>query len=118
MTAIGKPPPRKLVVQVRETEKNYVSWIRRSILFHRKRHPNDIGSREVEVPLTYLAVEEKVAAPTQNQAFSALLLLYRNVLNKPLDESIQANRARTPKRLSTVLTGNSPPQIGAAASAA
>jgi len=74
------------------------------ILFHNKRHPQEMGHAEIEAFLTYLAVERKVSASTQNQAFSALLLLYRDVLNKDLDFPIDSVRAKRPKRLPTVLT--------------
>jgi hypothetical protein len=64
------------------TEKSYVTWIRRYILFHKKRHPLEMGRAEIEAFLTHLAVNRKVSASTQNQAFSSFLLLYRDVLNK------------------------------------
>jgi integron integrase len=86
------------------TEESYVYWIRRYILFHDKRHPKDMAEAEVEAFLTHLAVEEDVAASTQNQALSALLFLYRYVLQQPLTESIDAVRARPSKYLPTVLT--------------
>ena len=57
----------------RKTEKTYVSWIRRFILFHGKRHPKEMGEREIEAFLSDLAVNRKVAAATQNQAFNAIL---------------------------------------------
>jgi site-specific recombinase XerD len=59
------------------TEQAYVQWIRRFILFHGKRHPQEMGAAEVTAFLTHLAVEGHVAASTQNQALSAILLLYR-----------------------------------------
>ncbi|WP_425597189.1 phage integrase N-terminal SAM-like domain-containing protein [Thauera aromatica] len=62
------------------TEQVYVDWIRRFILFHGKRHPQELGAPEVEAFLTHLAVAGRVAASTQNQAKSALLFLYREVL--------------------------------------
>jgi integron integrase len=106
--------PKKLLDQVRDalrvrhyayrTEESYVYWIRRYILFHDKRHPKDMAEAEVEAFLTHLAVEEDVAASTQNQALSALLFLYRYVLQQPLTESIDAVRARPSKYLPTVLT--------------
>jgi integron integrase len=86
------------------TEESYVTWIKRYILFHNKRHPNAMGSAEIEAFLTHLAVDRQVAASTQNQALSALLFLYRDVLKTPLDHSIDAIRAKKPKRLPTVLT--------------
>jgi hypothetical protein len=66
------------------TEQTYCDWIKRYILFHNKRHPNEMGSAEIEAFLTHLAVEANVAASTQNQALSALLFLYRSV-RSPLD---------------------------------
>ncbi|HWP48583.1 MAG TPA: phage integrase N-terminal SAM-like domain-containing protein [Candidatus Limnocylindrales bacterium] len=85
------------------TENAYVDWIRRYILFYNKRHPNEMGSTEVEAFLTHLAVKENVAASTQNQALSALLFLYREVLKKDLGV-IYALHAKKPKRLPTILT--------------
>lgn len=84
---MSAPRPRKLLDQVRDavrlkhysysTEKTYVYWIRRFILFHNKRHPNEMGTPEITQFLTHLAVVERVAASTQNQALNALLFLYR-----------------------------------------
>jgi hypothetical protein len=68
----------------RRTEVSYAHWIKRHILFHGKRHPEAMGKAEVEAFLTSLAVERNVAAATQNQALSAILFLYREVLEKPL----------------------------------
>ena len=62
------------------TEQSYVDWIRRFILFHGKRHPSQMGKAEVSAYLTHLAVQRDVAASTQNQALSAILFLYRDVL--------------------------------------
>jgi len=86
--------PKKLLDQVRDdlrlkhyslrTEEAYVSWIKRYILFHDKRHPAEMGAPEIEAFLTHLAVDQKVAASTQNQALSALLFVYRDVLEKDL----------------------------------
>jgi hypothetical protein len=77
--------PRKLLDQVRDiirvkhysyrTEESYVYWIRRYILFHQKRHPREMGGAELEAFLTHLAVEEHVAASTQNQALNAIVFL-------------------------------------------
>lgn len=64
------------------TEKAYVDWIRQFILFHGKRHPRELGNAEVSHFLTHLAVERNVASSTQNQALSALLFLYRHVLEE------------------------------------
>jgi len=83
------------------TEQAYVGWITRYVLFHSKRPPNEMGAPEVEAFLTHLAVEEHVAASTQNQAFSALLFLYE-VLHKDLGP-VDSLRAKRPKRLPTVL---------------
>jgi len=86
------------------TEQAYVHWIKRFTLFHNKRHPNQMGIPEIEAFLTYLAVNEHVAASTQNQALQAILFLYREVLAREITEPIHALRARKPKRLPTVLT--------------
>jgi integron integrase len=86
------------------TEDSYVAWIRRYILFHKKRHPADMGISEVRQFLTHLAAERNVAASTQIQAFSALLFLYRDVLSAPLQGSLESLRAHKPERLPTVLT--------------
>ncbi len=77
----------------KRTEQSCVAWIRRYILFHNKRHPQEMGHIEIESFLTYLAVNREVASSTQNQAFSALLLLYRDVLNKELDFPLESARA-------------------------
>jgi integron integrase len=109
--------PKKLLDQLRDairvkgysirTEIAYVEWVRRYILFHNKNHPQDMGEPEIETFLTYLAVDQDVAASTQNQALCALLFLYKNVLRKPLDHNIiDAVRAKRPERAPTVLTKN------------
>jgi integrase len=105
--------PKKLLDQVRDAiplkhdslhaEQSYVTWIKRYIFFHDKRHPKDMGGAEIEAFLT-LAMHQKVAASTKNQALSALLFVYRDVLRQSLDRSVDAIRARQPKRLPTVLT--------------
>jgi len=86
------------------TEKVYVAWIRRFILFHGVRHPNVMGSEEVNSFLSHLARHEKVSASTQNQALSALLFLYRHILEAPLPWLDNLERAKRPARLPTVLT--------------
>jgi integron integrase len=86
------------------TEEAYVGWIKRFILFHGKKHPKDMGQKEVESFLTHLAVEGNVAASTQNQAFNAILFLYKKVLEMDVFNDIEAVRAKTPQRLPTVLT--------------
>ena len=88
----------------RSTEKAYVDWIRRFILFHGKRHPREMGKREVSDFLTHLAVEKQVASSTQNQALSALLFLYRHVLEQQLEWLDDVVRAKRPRRLPVVLT--------------
>lgn len=108
------PQPPKLLDQVRDrirvkhysirTETQYVQWVRRFILFHGKRHPKEMGAPEVEAFLTHLAVEGRVAASTQNQALSALLFLYREVLAIKLPWLDDVVRAKTPQRLPVVLT--------------
>jgi integron integrase len=88
----------------RSTERAYVSWIRRFILFHRKQHPLSLREPAVNEFLTSLAVERHVAASTQNQALAALLFLYDTVLRSPLERLDDIVRARRPKRLPSVLT--------------
>lgn len=85
------------------TEKSYVGWIYRYIVFHGKRHPLDMGNKEIESFLTYLAVERKVSASTQNQALNALVFLYKKVLKRPLDDLVFEN-ARTGKRIPVVFS--------------
>jgi integron integrase len=86
------------------TRKTYIRWIRRFVLFHRKRHPRDMGVAEVNAFLTHLAVEGHVSASTQNQALSALLFLYGPVLEQPHGLLEGGVRAKRPKRLPVVLT--------------
>src|SRR6266540_4544651 len=86
------------------TEEAYVGWVKRFVLFHDKRHPREMGLPEVEAFLTDLAVQQQVAASTRNQALSALLFLYAEVLQQPLAGPIHAVRAKQPERLPTVLT--------------
>lgn len=109
-----KPTGKKLLDVVRDTirrkhysirtEEAYVNWIRRFILFHGKRHPKDMGAAEVEAFLTHLATEGHVSASTQNQAFSALLFLYRKVLHRELDAPVHALRAKESRHIPAVLT--------------
>ena len=87
------------------TEKTYVYWIKHYIFYHDKRHPKEMGKQEIEAFLTYLAVERKVSPTTQNQAFSALLFLYKQVLGVDLSGwNIQALRAQERKHIPVVLT--------------
>jgi integron integrase len=87
----------------RRTEEAYVAWIRRYILFHGKRHPADMGAAELTAFLSSLAVDGRVAASTQNQALSALLFLYREVLELDLPWLDGVVRAKRPQRLPVVL---------------
>ncbi len=86
------------------TERVYLDWIKRYILFHDKTHPARMGAPEVEAFLSHLAVAGKVAASTQNQAKSALLFLYREVLAIELPWLDNVTQAKTPQRLPVVLT--------------
>jgi integron integrase len=86
------------------TEQQYVAWIRRYILFHGRRHPRELGGAEVEKFLSHLATTRNVAAATQAQALSALLFLYKHVLNVNLPWLGKVVRASRPKRLPLVLT--------------
>lgn len=109
----------KLMTQVRKairtkhysirTEQAYCHWIKSFIRFHHYRHPQEMGRDEVNAFLTHLAVDKDVAANTQNQAFSALLFLYKNVLQLPFDDKlpfddIDATRAKTPQKLPVVFS--------------
>ncbi len=86
------------------TEQAYVDWIRRFIVFSGKRHPRELGAEEVTAFLTHLAVAGRVAASTQNQAKSALLFLYKEVLDLELPWLARVEPAKAPKRLPVVLT--------------
>jgi len=85
------------------TERPYLAWIRRFILFNDKRHPSEMAAPDVERFLTHLAVEGRVAAATQNQALAALLFLYREVLEVDLAWIENVVRARMPARVPVVL---------------
>lgn len=88
----------------RRTENAYTGWIRRFILFHQKRHPSEMAEAEITRFLSHLAVTEKVSASTQNQALSALLFLYRDVLGRELPWMDEIVRAKRPQRLPVVLS--------------
>jgi integron integrase len=88
----------------RRTEEAYVAWVRRFVLFHGKRHPALMGEAEITRFLSNLATESRVAASTQNQALSALLFLYRQVLRKEVAWLEGVVRAKAPRRLPVVLT--------------
>lgn len=86
------------------TEETYVDWAKRFILFHHKRHPSEMGEKEIQAYLTYLATELNLAASSQNQALSALLFLYRQVLKIELEFPQTRLRAKKAEHLPTVLT--------------
>jgi integron integrase len=108
------PPRPRFLDQVRHairvkhysirTEEAYVQWIRRFIVFHGKRHPQELGRQEVEAFLTHLAVEGKVAAATQNQALNALVFLYREIIGRDIGMLQDVVRAKRPTRVPTVLS--------------
>ena len=87
----------------KRTEETYVGWARRFIRFHHVRHPQEMGAQEIGQFLTYLAVTQNVAASTQNQALSALVFLYKEVLNRDL-EPIDMHRAKRPEKLPVVFS--------------
>jgi integron integrase len=107
------PPPR-LLDQVREalrrrhysyrTEHAYLHWIRRFILFHHKRHPREMAEGEVAAFLTYLALDRRVSASTQNQALNAILFLYKQVIERDIGLIQGVVRAKRPERLPVVMT--------------
>ncbi|APV48907.1 integrase [Betaproteobacteria bacterium GR16-43] len=86
------------------TERTYVHWIKRFVVFHGRRHPREMGGEEVTAFLSALATERNVAAATQNQALSAILFLYKEVLGVELPWLDAVRRAKKPTRLPTVLT--------------
>jgi integron integrase len=87
------------------TEVTYISWVRQFILFHKKRHPREMGVDEINAFITYLANEKNIAASTQNQAISSILFLYRHVLGIELDEKgLVPIRPTKPRRVPTVLS--------------
>jgi integrase len=106
---------KKLLDQYREslrsrhyslrTEGTYISWVRQYIFFHHKRHPREMGVGEINDFISYLANQKNISASTQNQAISAILFLYRNVLRIQLDETgLIPIRPIKPKRVPTVLS--------------
>jgi integron integrase len=78
--------------------------VKRFVFYHKLRHPADMGEKEINTFLSHLAIEEKVSASTQNQALSAVLFLYRHVLNRKIGDLGEVIRARKPKRLPIVMT--------------
>ncbi len=117
----NESPPPRLLDRVRDkirlkhysirTEQAYVDWIKRFIIFRGKRHPSELGAPDVEAFLTHLAVERTVAAATQNQAKSALLFLYREVLGTELPWLDHVEKAKTAARLPVVLTRDEVSQV-------
>jgi integrase len=107
-------PKPKLLDQVRQaiqtrhyspkTEESYVHWIKRFIFFHNKRHPAQMGEKEIGQFLSGLATDRHVSASTQNQALNAILFLYRDVLRKEIGYVDGVVRAKRPHRLPVVLT--------------
>jgi integron integrase len=115
----GTPVPqgKKLLDQYRDhirlkqysprTEKTYLHWVREYILFHNKRHPREMAVPEINQFITHLVVERKASASTQNQAISAILFLYRNILHIQLDSvSLNFVRPKKGKRVPVVLSKN------------
>jgi integron integrase len=111
----SEPKGKKLLDQYSEflrnrhyslrTEKTYIGWVRQYILYHRKRHPREMGVDEINAFITHLVNQKTVSASTQNQAISAILFLYRNVLQIGLDEkALISIRPTRPKRVPTVLS--------------
>lgn len=104
----------KLLDQVREsirlrhlsprTEEAYVHWIKRYILFHQKRHPNEMGAAEIRTFLSSMGGAEGVSASTQNQALNAVIFLYKNVLNQPVGDIGPVLRAKRSTRQPVVFT--------------
>jgi integron integrase len=112
-TVLEAPPPRLLdrvraVLRARHfsprTEESYVAWIRRFILFHGRRHPDELGEQEITGFLNALATERHVSASTQNQALAALLFLYQRVLDREIAWLTGVVHAKRPERLPVVLS--------------
>lgn len=110
-----KPRSKKLLEELSQelrtrhyalrTEDTYISWVRKYILFHNKRHPKNMGAKEINAFLTHLALERNVASSTQNQALSAILFLYRYVLNIELAQNeLIYSRSKKKKYVPTVLS--------------
>jgi integron integrase len=113
MATLPQPSPPRLLDRVRikarlmhysrRTEDAYVQWIVRYILFHNKRHPQEMGAPEIEAFLSHLAVSRQVSASTQNQAFAAILFLYQRVLDIELPR-LDVLHAKRPERYPVVLS--------------
>ena len=112
--AVARSKPKKLLDQTHDvlrlkhyslrTERSYCDWIERFIRFHQLRHPKEMGVEEITQFLTHLARIGNVSAATQNQALSALLFLYQQVLRQEVGWIDQVERAKRPKRIPVVLT--------------
>lgn len=113
-TALPEKKPKRFLDQIRDllrtkhysyaTEQSYVDWIKRYIIFHGKKHPTEMGTDEVALFLTDLAVRRNVSASTQNQALNALVFLYKQFLKKDFGELKNVPRAQRPQHRPTVLT--------------
>ncbi|WP_428386033.1 phage integrase N-terminal SAM-like domain-containing protein [Nevskia ramosa] len=113
-TSVRPPGSPRLLDKVRQqirvrhyslrTETAYVNWIRRFILFHGKRHPQEMGAPELSAFLSSLVIDRNVSANTQNQALAAILFLYKAVLEIDMPWLADVTRAKKPQRLPTVLT--------------
>lgn len=111
---MDKQHPPKLLDQVRQkirflhysskTEQAYIQWIRRYVLFHGKRHPKDMGAEEISAFLNYLANRENVSVSTQNQALTAIIFLYKQILDTDIGQLPEFQYARKPRRLPVVLS--------------
>lgn len=86
------------------TEQSYIHWVKRFIIFHKRRHPAEMGEREITAFLTHLAVNRNVSASTQNQALSAILFLYKHVLEIKLEWLDEIVRAKRPRHLPVILS--------------
>ncbi|WP_354624571.1 integron integrase [Psychromonas sp. MME2] len=89
-----------------QTEKSYLAWIKRFIIFHHKRHPQDMAEQEVSQFLTYLAVQRGVTASTQNLALCAIVFMYKHIFSRELTLLDDTVRAKAPKRVPVVLSNN------------
>src|SRR5947199_3117001 len=113
--------PKRLMDRVRDvmrvkhyslrTERSYCDWIERFIRFHRMRHPSEMAAAEVGEFLTHLARDGQVSASTQNQALSAILFLYKQVLKEEIGWLEDVERAKKPTRLPVVLTHDEVHQV-------
>jgi integron integrase len=90
----------------RKTEESYINWIKQFIIFNNKTHPEQLGADAIKEFLSYLAVKRNVSASTQNQALSAILYLYKNIIRKDIDWIKDVIRAHKSKRLPVVFTKN------------